>query len=391
MRVVGLGKVGELVALLLHESGFEVTRSTPARATTCRSRPRRSTSAIGAALRSALDGRRRRHQRDALLPQPRRGRGGARSCGLHYFDLTEDVPTTSRVRELADKGAGTVFAPQCGLAPGLIGIVGASLTRHFTEIRSIELKVGALPRHPAGLLGYAFNWSPEGVVNEYLNDCEVLRNGCRQMVPAMTEHERVVIGGIELEASLTSGGLGTMCETFEGRVQRLDYKTLRYPGHFELMRFFFDELGLRDRRELAGEILVNAKPPVDDDVVYLHAAVEGIANGIGDTAAGQLTRKQYVRAYQPIRARWTHWRAISWTTAACAVAVIELVAAGRLPVQRLHQAGIDRAGRRVVDRQRRPFAELGMSSRLSRRRSSSCRCPATRTCRKDARAPHSPG
>ena len=117
------------------------------------------------------------------------------------------------------------------------------------------------------------------MVNEYLNDCEVLRGGVAQMVPAMTELERVVMGGITLEASLTSGGLGTMCETYEGRVQRLDYKTMRYPGHFELMRFFFDELGLRERRELAGEILVNAKPPVDDDVVYLHAAVEGMANG----------------------------------------------------------------------------------------------------------------
>jgi len=105
---------------------------------------------------------------------------------------------------------------------------------------------------------------------------------------------------------------------------------MRYKGHFELMRFFFDELGLRDRRELAGEILVNAKPPVDDDVVYLHAAVEGIANGVGDTAAGQLTRKQYVRAYQPLRINGRLWRAISWTTAASAAAVVELVAAGRL-------------------------------------------------------------
>jgi len=123
-----------------------------------------------------------------------------------------------------------------------------------------------------------------------------------------------------------------MCETYEGRVQRLDYKTMRYPGHFELMRFFFDELNLRDRRELAGEILVNAKPPVDDDVVYLHAAVEGIANS--DTATvppGQLTRKQYVRAYQPLRINDRLWRAISWTTAASAAAVVELVAAGTLP------------------------------------------------------------
>jgi saccharopine dehydrogenase-like NADP-dependent oxidoreductase len=141
----------------------------------------------------------------------------------------------------------------------------------------------------------------------------------------------MVIGGIELEASLTSGGLGSMCETFEGRVQRLDYKTMRYPGHFELMRFFFDELGLRDRRELAGDILVNAKPPVDDDVVYLHAAVEGLAKGVGDTAPGQLTRKQYVRAYQPLSINGRLWRAISWTTAASAAAVVELVASGRLP------------------------------------------------------------
>ena len=198
-------------------------------------------------------------------------------------------------------------------------------------IRSIELKVGALPRHPTGLLGYAFNWSPEGVVNEYLNDCEVLRGGVRQMVPAMTESERVVIGGIELEASLTSGGLGSMCETFEGRVQRLDYKTMRYPGHFELMRFFFDELGLRDRRALAGEILVNAKPPVDDDVVYLHAAVEGLAMGIGDTAAGA-AQPQAIRPRVPAAGdQRPAWRAISWTTAASAVAVVELVASGRLP------------------------------------------------------------
>jgi saccharopine dehydrogenase-like NADP-dependent oxidoreductase len=150
-------------------------------------------------------------------------------------------------------------------------------------------------------------------------------------VPAMTEHERVMIGGIELEASLTSGGLGTMCETYSGQVQRLDYKTMRYPGHFELMRFFFDELGMRDDRERAGQILVDAKPPVDDDVVYLHAAVEGIASGDGDTAPGEMTRKQYVRAYQPLEINGRTWRAISWTTAASAAAVVELVADGRLP------------------------------------------------------------
>ena len=331
VRVIGLGKVGELVATLLRDYGFTVAAYDARERTDLPFKTGILDVRDGDAVRVALSGA------DAVVScMPYHLNLGvaeaAHELGVHYFDLTEDVPTTNRVKELATNGGDRiVYAPQCGLAPGLIGIVGSALTRHFEEIRSIELKVGALPRHPTGLLAYAFNWSAEGVVNEYLNDCEVLRGGVRKMVPAMTELERVVMGGITLEAALTSGGLGSMCETYEGRVQRLDYKTMRYPGHFELMRFFFDELGLRERRELAGEILVNAKPPVDDDVVYLHAAVEGIANGVGDTAAGQLTRKQYVRAYLPLEINGRLWRAISWTTAASAVAVVELVAAGRLP------------------------------------------------------------
>jgi saccharopine dehydrogenase-like NADP-dependent oxidoreductase len=114
-----------------------------------------------------------------------------------------------------------------------------------------------------------------------------------------------------------------MCETFEGRVERLDYKTLRYPGHLDLVRFFFDELLLRQRRQLAGEILVHAKPPVDDDIVYLYAAVEG-------RIRGELFRRQHVRRWLPRAIEGRVWRAISWTTASSACGVVELVADGAL-------------------------------------------------------------
>jgi saccharopine dehydrogenase-like NADP-dependent oxidoreductase len=251
----------------------------------------------------------------------------AADLGLHYFDLSEDVSHASRVADLAN-GATVALAPSCGLAPGLISIVGAALGRTFDRLQSIELKVGALPRNPSGLLGYAFNWSPEGVVNEYLNDCEVIRDGRRRLVPAMADLEVVWIGGTQLEAFTTSGGLGTMCATYEGRLDRLDYKTLRYPGHCQLMRFFFDELHMRQDRALAGRILVNAKPPVDDDVVYLYAAAEG-------ERAGLVVREQVVRSYQPVRIEGRWWRAISWTTAASACAVVELVAAGQAPARGL--------------------------------------------------------
>ncbi|MBC7630075.1 saccharopine dehydrogenase C-terminal domain-containing protein [Aeromicrobium sp.] len=328
VAVFGLGKVGELVAVMLEESGFKVVGYDAA--------PHDD---LGFEVK-ALDVNDRAALRDSL-----RGVDAVVSClpfhlnievaeaaydsSVHYFDLTEDVPTTNRVIELAAEQLatgrpGAAFAPQCGLAPGLIGIIGASIAKTFEEIRSIELKVGALPQNPTGLLGYAINWSPEGVVNEYLNDCEVVRSGNRQMVPAMTGKERVLIGGIELEAALTSGGLGTMCETYEGRVHRLDYKTLRYPGHFDQMHFLFDELNLREQRELVGSMLVASKPPVNDDVVFVHAAVEGRKNG-------HPFRENYVRAYKPLNISGRVWRAISWTTAASVVSVVELVADGSLP------------------------------------------------------------
>jgi saccharopine dehydrogenase-like NADP-dependent oxidoreductase len=326
VAVVGLGKVGELVGTLLHASGFEVTgvdlrtppdlgfRVSPVDATDSGQMAAmlEEVDAVVSCLPFHLN---------HIVAQT------AAAVGVHYFDLTEDVATTSQVQGLAT-GASSVFAPQCGLAPGLIAIVGASLTDGFDDLRSIQLRVGALPQHPTGLLGYAFIWSPEGVVNEYLNDCEVLREGQRKVVPAMSEEEAVVIGGTRLEAFLTSGGLGTMCETFQGRVDRLDYKTLRYPGHLDLLRFYFDELLLRERRELAGEILVNAKPPVDDDIVYLYAAVEG-------RIRGQMFRRQYVRRWLPAEIAGRPWRAISWTTACSACGVVELVADGSLPASGL--------------------------------------------------------
>ncbi|RRB02631.1 saccharopine dehydrogenase family protein [Larkinella rosea] len=243
--------------------------------------------------------------------------------GLHYFDLTEDVPTTTAIRRMAETAKG-VMAPQCGLAPGLIGIVGADLAKRFTKLRDIELRVGALPRYPNGLLGYSFTWSPAGVINEYLNDCEVISNGVFKTVPALDGIEVINIEGQEFEAFSTSGGLGTMCETYAGLVDTLNYKTIRYPGHAKLMRFLLYELILKDKRVLVEQILTEAKPPVQADVVYVYAVVEGWKGAI-------LEREEFYRAYHPREIDGQSWRAISWTTAGSVAAVVELVADGLLP------------------------------------------------------------
>jgi len=324
IAVVGLGKVGSLVATLLSES-FTVTGI-----------DQRSPGAglpFGIALGSVTD--------EAFLKQVLQAQDAVVSClpyalnlpvakiafelGIHYFDLTEDVPTTAAIREMAKTSKGAMV-PQCGLAPGFIGIVGANLYKRFTKLRDVELRVGALPKYPNGQMAYSFTWSPAGVINEYINDAEVIHNGMRKMVSSLDGLEMINIEGRDFEAFTTSGGLGTMCETLEGKVDTLNYKTIRYPGHCQLMKFFLYELIMKDDRELSEKILTRAKPPVREDVVYVYAVVEGWQ---GDN----LAREEFYNAYHPITIQGKEWRAISWTTAASVAAVVEMVASGALPQQ----------------------------------------------------------
>jgi saccharopine dehydrogenase-like NADP-dependent oxidoreductase len=323
IAVLGLGKVGTLAARLLHDGGFDVTGFD--------SRAPQDTLPFAVQVTDLMSDEGARAATrgfDAVLSClpyriNRRIATEAHAQGMHYFDLTEDVPTTQAIIDLSKTARG-LMAPQCGLAPGFVGIVGAAQAAAFEECRSLRLRVGALPQHPTGLMGYAFNWSPEGVVNEYLNDCEVIEDGVRKTVSSMEWQETLYVDGVMLEAFTTSGGLGTICETFHGKIANIDYKTMRYPGHMRLMNFFFHELLMRERRELAGEILTNAKPPVNDDVVYVHVSSEGMLDA-------RLQRREFVRAYRPIELVGGVQTAIAWTTSASAVAVIELVRDGVLP------------------------------------------------------------
>ena len=322
--VVGLGKVGSLVGTLLQRSGFQVSGgdARPVDGLSFASEVLDVSDA--AALGAALEG-----CQGVVSCLPYRFNlpvaEAAFDRGIHYFDLTEDVPTTNAILEMASD-ARSVLAPQCGLAPGFIGIVGADLARQFDSVRSIELRVGALPENPRGSLGYSFTWSSAGVINEYLNECEVIARGERALVPSLQGVETIHINGLRLEAFTTSGGLGTMCDTWNGKLESLNYKTMRYPGHCEKMNFFLHELGMHRNREEAARILMEACPPVPQDVVYVHAAVEG-------QIGGELQREEFVGEYRPIEIDDVEWRAISWTTACSVAAVVEMVNEGTLPSQ----------------------------------------------------------
>jgi saccharopine dehydrogenase-like NADP-dependent oxidoreductase len=322
VAVLGLGNIGTLVAELLVADGFEVTAADArpesvayADAVALDVTDRSAVSALLGSVDAVLSCL--PYQLNADIAQI------AHAAGIHYLDLTEDVGSSRVVRGLAED-ATSAFIPHCGLAPGFICVVGGAMATRLDVVDRLALRVGALPRTPNSALGYAFNWSPAGVVNEYLNACEILHDYQATTVPPLAELEPVIVDGIAYEAFTTSGGLGTMCDTFGGQVRRLDYKTIRYPGHCDLMRFFLQELHMGGERGQAEHILSHSYPPVRDDVVVLYAAAEGRRD---DRPA----REEFVRVYRPRVVAGRQRTAIAWTTAAGAVGALELLAAGTLP------------------------------------------------------------
>lgn len=251
----------------------------------------------------------------------------ALDSGASYFDLTEDVETTRRVREVAAKAkAGQIFMPQCGLAPGFISIVANHLTKSFDELDTVRMRVGALPQFPTGALKYNLTWSTDGLINEYCNPCEAINNGKRLDVLPLEGLEHFSLDGVRYEAFNTSGGLGTLCETLDGKVRQLNYKTVRYLGHQEAMLLLVNELRLNDRRELLKDILEHSVPITFQDVVVTFCTVTGKRNG--ELVQISDARKIYHESIAD-----ENWSAIQITTAGGICAVVDMHAAGELPSQ----------------------------------------------------------
>src|SRR6202166_4993664 len=158
----------------------------------------------------------------------------AKAAGAHYLDLTEDVASTRVVKQLA-AGSRTAFIPQCGLAPGFITIVASDLASRFDELQDVRMRVGALPKFPSNALNYNLTWSTDGVINEYCEPCEAIVNGQLVSVPPLEDVEHFALDGVHYEAFNTSGGLGSLCQSLGGKVRNLAYRTIRYPGHRDIM------------------------------------------------------------------------------------------------------------------------------------------------------------
>lgn len=328
VTILGAGHIGFAIALLLQQTGdydLLVVDRDPG--------PLSKVAALGVATRLVGD--------DASLQAAISGRFAVlnalpfhravpvatlcAAAGVHYFDLTEDVASTRAIRALAATRH-SVLMPQCGLAPGFIGIVGNDLARRFDALHTLRMRVGALPRYPQGALRYNLTWSTEGLINEYCNPCEAIVDGLRTSVPALEGLETFALDGVEYEAFNTSGGLGTLTETLAGKARQVDYQSIRYPGHCAILKLLLNDLRLRERRDLLKDILETAIPTTDQDMVVVFATATGLRGG-------RLVQESYSARIVGTELAGHRLSAIQLTTAAGICAALDLVAEGRLPQQ----------------------------------------------------------
>jgi saccharopine dehydrogenase-like NADP-dependent oxidoreductase len=227
------------------------------------------------------------------------------------------------VRELA-VGASNVFIPQCGLAPGFISIAAYDLAKRFETLNRVRMRVGALPLFPSNALKYNLTWSTAGLINEYCNPCHVIHDRQTREVLALEGLEEFSLDGVAYEAFNTSGGLGTLWETLNGNVDYLNYKTIRYPGHCELIKFLCNDLRLSERRKLFEDVLEHAVPVTAQDVVLIFVTVSGTQNG-------RLIQETYTKKVYHGKIGGTELSAIQITTAAALCAMLDLHREGAIP------------------------------------------------------------
>lgn len=235
---------------------------------------------------------------------------------LHYANLTEYVSETNKIIEFV-KNAQTGFILQTGLAPGYINVLGNGLFKKFCndysvdKVNSLKLRVGALTKHAVAPHYYGFTWSSVGVATEYIKDTFAIRNFKKVSLPALSERAKIIINGVTYEEDLTSGGAADLPDSLSGVIGSLDYKTLRYPGHYKWIQQQLSNLGNTQNAILfLQKRMESTIPYIEDDQIILYAGVEG------NDLSGKLRSIEIAKTIEPQEVGNHILKAIQTTTAA---------------------------------------------------------------------------
>ncbi|NHJ14551.1 MAG: saccharopine dehydrogenase [Candidatus Thorarchaeota archaeon] len=210
--------------------------------------------------------------------------------GTHMVDLGGNFMVVEKQLALSDraKDAGVTVIPDCGLAPGMTNVLARAGIDYLSRTENVKIRVGGLQQEPRPPLNYSLIFSVEGLINEYVEPCRVLRDGQIQLEDPLVGFEQVEFPDPfgTLEAFNTSGGTSTLPLTFQGKVANLNYKTIRYPGHGHKM-WCLMKLGLMDSTQLEFDgvkiaprrvlerLLEKNLPPSEKDVTLIRITIDG--------------------------------------------------------------------------------------------------------------------
>lgn len=258
------------------------------------------------------------------------------AAGCHFNDLGGNTGVVRQELALDPeaRSRGVSIVPDCGLAPGMGNTLAVHGLEQFDQPKKARIFCGGLPQNPRPPLGYKLVFSLEGLTNEYTGEAVVIHDGRRVTVPAFSGLEPLDVEGLgRLEAFYTSGGTSTCPWTFEGKLEQYEYKTLRYPGHYAMLKPLID-LGFLDQRPviiegtaispraLAHTLLTKwIDFPDDPDLVVLRVEATGLQNGRHRTLRFELLDRQ-----DPV----TGFSAMERTTAFPAAIVTILQARGQV-------------------------------------------------------------
>lgn len=254
----------------------------------------------------------------------------------HFVDLGGNNDVVGAQLEMDEQArlAGVVVIPDCGLAPGMVSVLVADGITRFDQVSSVKIRVGGLPQSPRPPLNYQMVFSAEGLINEYWEPCIILENGKKRTLNPMTEVESLEFDGIgAMEAFYTSGGTSTLPDTYNGKIDFLDYKTIRYPGHCERFRPML-EIGLASRqkievdgqrvepRALLKAVLDKTLSYGEPDMVLVRVMLEGKKDGQNKSVVYEIIDRQDSKTGLTAMMRTTAFPAaiIAWMAASKQIA-----------------------------------------------------------------------
>lgn len=164
----------------------------------------------------------------------------------NYCDISFMPEDPLQFDELASKH-GVTAVVDMGVAPGMCHMLSGLACQTLDEVEKIEILVGGLPRHRHWPFEYKAGFSPSDVIEEYIRPSRVVENGQVVIKEALSEPELIEFEGLGTLEAFNTDGLRSLIDTLD--VPNMVEKTMRYPGHIELMKVF-RETGFFDSEEI---------------------------------------------------------------------------------------------------------------------------------------------